>query len=170
MGRIIAMVLRIFNYIFEQDAQRRIQMRREFERQQDQRPPEKSQAQSIADKLEAWLGEQMKAEELMLKRLEATRRRKEEYRRAQAEQMAAEQSHYPEHDTVRDHIETVRRLPRQLDSQVANYMGAASHGKAKRSRKQRFELPGDSALEKLIYAQTILGPCKAHKTMNFKRR
>jgi plasmid stabilization system protein ParE len=160
MFRIISIVLNIFNYIFEQDVRRRKRMRSQFEAEKKQlaKKPESGQLDRYAEKLEAWLTEVMSQDE---------KRSSQVLKRIRHDVPPVPRE--PKYETVREHLEETRFRNASVGRHVRDHLGHQT--KRPKSRKsQDIELPGDDTLEKLMYAQVIMGPCKAHQRMGFKRK
>ncbi len=166
MNMIIDLIIKIFEAVFEKDAARR-------RRAQAEPPPPRVQTKGGAPAarpqsrtLENWL------EELFQEDLGPPPRP------AQPEPATARSFPSPgpvgpmeEHEeTLGEHLhkteERIHRQERRIreqERQLLAHMGKRDEHYSLDGQKVRMTLPGSTTLEKLIYANVILGPCKGRR-------
>lgn len=161
--RVISIVLNIFSYIFEQDVRRRRRMRAQFEKEKQmlERQEDKGKFDELATKMENWLADQMwqdkNRESTAIKRL----------RLNDDPPPLPAKAHY---HTVKEHLAETRQRNQNVTRHAHEHIGhyGPKHNPQPKTRRE-FDVPGESGLEQLIYAQVILGPCRAHQRMGIKR-
>lgn len=166
MGQIISLIIKIFSQIFEEDRARREQQAQLVaaasaaqRNKKEGEPPAletfleelrklqgmpASQPQHAADPAQGPPGYQQTAMQKAYREQQQKRETLEEHLRQREAEIAR-----------------IEQRARDLERQAAQHLGLKlghTH-----QDTHHFQLPGKTPLEQLMYAQVILGPCKAHQ-------
>ena len=150
MDLIIRAIIAIFEAIFEQDAKKR--------RPAQRQPQARGKPQTL---------EEYKAE---LRRQEKAARRQQPAK-PRSKPLAERQVLPPQIPATAAYREEDARHPAD-HSFLVHFDPESIHHPTEVTKAQRqpFAIPGQTETQKLIWAQTVLGPCKAHQKMGIPRR
>ncbi len=165
MNLIINLIIKIFEALFEEDRKRRAPRTpapvARGPGQREPAPPSEP-GQQPRRTIEDWLEELFRDETAP-----PPPTRTERPPPVPAYRKSAEQQHQ---ETLAEHLrkneERIRRQKqhiRDLERRIENRMGGADEHYKTKTPRHRDRLPGDRPLEQMIYAQVILGPCKAQQ-------
>jgi len=162
MDLIIRLIISIFEEIFSQDAKRRREARarrRSAEHQLGSRsagraPVGPALTKESGEKKPTLLDELFK----QLEGLEAAPPQPPAAKKARPPRPKPE----PRTETYEEHLARIERRAEEIDRETESHLGL-KHQAKKRAKARRFDLPGKTDLEQLIYAQVILGPSKANR-------
>jgi len=161
MGMIFRMILSIFGEIFDQDARRRQeeQARAAALRQKmAERQAEKEGGGQVPPKPKGFL-QQVLAE---LEQLEAESSAPPAPRPVPAARPArVANPPRPKTESMEEHLNKLEQRGERLGHMTEAHLGIDLETRQKQRKK--LELPGETVLAKMIYAQVILGPCKARR-------
>ncbi|MCB1051490.1 MAG: hypothetical protein H6510_01555 [Acidobacteria bacterium] len=155
MDLIIRAIIAIFEAIFEEDAKKR-------------RPTQDPQARGKPQTLEEYKAELRRQEHAAKKKQKAAHQEKQKVARANNPIPASVEARV---QTTFEHVPDDAFHPADHTFLVDFDPDSIHHlTKSKPKEIKAFQVPGKTEFEKLILAQAILGPCKAHQKMGLSRR
>lgn len=177
MEMIIRLILKIFTEIFEADSRQRqssaappphqVPPNQKKQGQQGQA----QQEQQPLSPLEAFLRELQGLDEPQAEPRTQGPTKKSGPRPAGYQQQAMHRAYRDQHrerETLEEHlrhreaeIARMEKRAREMERQAAEHLGLKL--RQKKQEEKGFQLPGQTPLEQLMYAQVILGPCKAQQ-------
>lgn len=184
---IIRMVLSIFGVVFEKDVDRRkreqeriaaLQRMREEMGQEGGAPaPPSGQAQQQAQQQQAPPQQPAGFLAELFRELEAAEQEAQQQQQAQQQGQAPQRQRrsrrrkpeappppppQPKQETYAEALARIDKESSEFNRRVDEFMGV--HGdEYKLKTEEAFKLPGETPLEQAIFAQVILGPCKARR-------